>query len=95
MNPDVGFPVVALLFLFLFFHLLVLFGKFRILHRVLQQVVPFVHGNNDHFVVLHACLKHVVECEYLALLRDLNEAQTRLTQIELSVNLGNLLRGVG
>lgn len=45
--------------------------------------------------MFHACLEHVVESKYLAFLRDLNETQTGLTQVELGIDLRNLLGGIG
>ena len=61
---------------------------------VASFVMFLVHRNHHHVVVFHAHLKHIPECQHRALLRNLHQVQTALTQIELSIYLHYLFRSV-
>ncbi len=98
MYPHIGLPIASLLLLLstvvlirrpyvifsIFWHLMLFF-----------HMMTFVDSDHHHLVVLYACFKHVVKCQYLALFGYLDETETALREIELHEDLKNFLRSVG
>jgi len=89
MYPHIWFPIAPLLIFLLLICLLVL--TIEILPNMLTGLLmSLVHRNYNHLVVFQAGFKDIIECQDLALLGDLNQAERRLAEVQLSVDLSDL-----
>lgn len=89
MYPHIRLPIAPLLIFLLLICLLVLAIEI-FPHMLTCLLMSLVDRNYNHFVVLQAGFKDIVECEDLALLGDLNQAERGLAEVQLGIDFSNL-----